>query len=320
MFIRIPRQTPTLPLSGRSGVALSCRHAILRSHSSSALPHEQQPQLPLPKQRPAESSIDASEVSKFAQASAEWWDPRGQFEMLHRMNPVRVRYIRDQVVRASPGSASATREELARMVKPFSGLSILDIGCGGGLLSESLARLGANVVGVDAAPENIAIATLHSRTDPMLQKPTYMASTAEAILEKGGEAQFDIVCSLEVVEHVRDPKKFIQTCMHLVKPGGLGVFSTINRTPASYLLTVVMAEQVLRWVPAGTHDHAKYVTPQEMVAYIESAGGRVEDMSGIAFDPLLKKWHLTGSASPSGISWQPSLWMNYIVACTRPIN
>ncbi|KAI8854298.1 S-adenosyl-L-methionine-dependent methyltransferase [Chytridium lagenaria] len=204
------------------------------------------------------SSIDPEEVAKFGRAAAEWWDPKGQFEMLHKMNPVRVSYIKDKV------DQYLDRNRLVKLDKPFEGLKMLDVGCGGGLLAESLSRLGGDVVGLDAAPENVKMAKFHAESDPLLRSPTYRTLTAEELLEETGGSQFDVVCSLEVIEHVNDPKSFVSTLCQLAKPEGVILLSTINRNAASHFLTIFMAEQLLKWVPPGTHEHDKYITPEEL--------------------------------------------------------
>ncbi|KAI9324329.1 S-adenosyl-L-methionine-dependent methyltransferase [Obelidium mucronatum] len=244
------------------------------------------------------SSIDPAEVAKFAAASSQWWNPRGEFAMLHMMNPVRTRYIRDQVLAHLPAQRTG-----ASPAFPLKSLRVLDVGCGGGLLSESLARLGANVTALDASPENIAMATHHASLDPMLRDNlSFKASTAEDLLAEVGPGFYDIVCSLEVVEHVNSPKEFIGNCLDLVKPEGVAVFSTINRTPTSYLFTILLAEHLLKWVPVGTHDHSKYITPQELDAFVRNAQDRdsnngryaldVVDVSGILYDPIQNRWEV----------------------------
>ncbi|KAJ3159322.1 hypothetical protein HDU86_001926 [Geranomyces michiganensis] len=258
--------------------------------------------------------VNDAEIAKFAKAAAEWWNPKGEFEMLHRMNPVRVRYVRDTLARHATGELAGvvhatTTIGTSSLARPFDGLRILDIGCGGGLLSEALARLGATVVGADAAGENIAMAKIHAQQDPALTQLEYRHVTAEKLLED--REQFDIVCALEIIEHVNNPREFTRVCSQLVKPNGLIFFSTINRTPASYLFTILLAEHVLRWVPPGTHDHAKYITPQEMDDYLVNADCEPLETRGMAFDPLRNRWRLL---SGDGFG---DLQMNYIVGARR---
>ncbi|KAJ3202715.1 Hexaprenyldihydroxybenzoate methyltransferase, mitochondrial [Entophlyctis luteolus] len=215
------------------------------------------------------------------------------------MNPVRVRYIRNQIQSNKIRESSGKDVESLSLAFPFSNLRIVDVGCGGGLLSESLARLGANVTGIDAAVENVAMATHHARLDPSIKGTLNFKSTTADELAKDEESAFDAVCSLEVIEHVNDPKQFVQDCMRLLKPNGLAVFSTINRTALSYLYTIFLAEQVLRWVPPGTHNHEKYVTPQELREWATHAGGEVVDVTGMHFDPLLNSWEASETATGS---------------------
>ncbi|WP_413855790.1 bifunctional 2-polyprenyl-6-hydroxyphenol methylase/3-demethylubiquinol 3-O-methyltransferase UbiG, partial [Albidovulum sp.] len=200
----------------------------------------------------ATSTVDPAEVAKFEAMAAEWWNPHGKFRPLHMMNPVRLGYITAQI------AAEFGRDLTAP--NPFSGLRILDIGCGGGLLSEPMARLGAHVVGADAAERNIPVARIHAEEQGL--DIDYRHTTAEA-LAAGGEV-FDVVLAMEIVEHVADPAAFLLTCQTLMKPGGLIVSSTINRNPKSFMMAIVGAEWVMRWLPKGTHDWAKFITPAEL--------------------------------------------------------
>ena len=228
----------------------------------------------------AAPSVDPAEVSKFAGLAAEWWDPNGKFRPLHRFNPVRLSFIRD--------TATAHWKRDVRAMKPFSGLTLLDIGCGGGLLSEPLARMGFDVQGVDAADENIRIASAHEAGSGL--KLRYRTATAETLVEEG--ARFDIVIAMEVAEHVADVRAFIGACAKLVSPGGLLIVATINRTLKSLALAKIGAEYVLRWLPAGTHDWNRFITPAELQRDIEQAGLEVENIQGVRFDPLRWGWQL----------------------------
>ncbi|KAJ3292942.1 Hexaprenyldihydroxybenzoate methyltransferase, mitochondrial [Rhizoclosmatium sp. JEL0117] len=268
----------------------------------------------------ASSSINAEEVSKFAAASAEWWDPHGQFGMLHKMNPPRTKYIRDQVLKHLNPSLFPPS---ATPAHPFKGLRILDVGCGGGLLSESLARLGATVTGLDASPENTAMATYHASLDPSLSPPpTFLAEPIEQHLQNT-QQKYDVVTSLEVIEHVNNPATFLKHCLQSVKPGGVAVFSTINRTRTSWLLTILAAEHVLKWVPVGTHDHAKYITPEELEGFVKGSGENVQvvDVRGIAYRVLENRWEVLGSEADKKALGNSlgfgDLEMNYIVTVTK---
>ncbi|KAI8585571.1 S-adenosyl-L-methionine-dependent methyltransferase [Geranomyces variabilis] len=290
--------------TGLQSVRRTSRHPFLLANSSAAIAARvaSSSSTTSPQFSSTSASVNDAEIAKFAKAAAEWWNPKGEFEMLHRMNPVRVRYLRDMLARHAG-------EPVGAPAKPFEGLRILDIGCGGGLLSEALARLGATVVGADAAGENIAMAKIHAQQDPALTQLEYRHVTAEKLLEDG--EQFDVVCALEIIEHVNNPKEFTRVCSQLVKPNGLIFFSTINRTPASYLFTILLAEHFLQWVPPGTHDHAKYVTPQEMDQYLVNADCEPLETRGMAFDPLRNRWSLL---SGDGLG---DLQMNYIVGARR---
>ena len=241
------------------------------------------------------STIDADEISKFAAMAEEWWDASGKFKPLHQINPVRLTYIRDHAL------AHFGREGDVR--KPLEGLKILDIGCGGGLLSEPLARLGATVTGVDAGEKNIGIAKLHAAQSGVAVD--YRATTAEAVLE-GGE-RFDIVLNMEVVEHVDNVPLYMASCAGLVAPGGLMFTSTINRTPRAYALAVFAAENVLRWLPRGTHDYCRFLTPDE-ISTLNRRNGLVErNRSGVVFHPLANEWRLSRD-----------LGVNYMVVAEKP--
>ncbi|MEZ5777242.1 MAG: bifunctional 2-polyprenyl-6-hydroxyphenol methylase/3-demethylubiquinol 3-O-methyltransferase UbiG [Paracoccaceae bacterium] len=227
------------------------------------------------------NSVDRDEVAKFEAMAAEWWDVNGKFKPLHMMNPVRLDYITRQI-------ASEFDRDLS-MPKPFSGLSLLDIGCGGGLLSEPMARLGAKVVGADAAERNIPVAQLHAREQGLAID--YRHTTAEALVV-ASEA-FDVVLAMEIVEHVADPGQFVKTCRDLLKPGGLMISSTINRNGKSFLAAIVGAEWIMRWLPKGTHDWAKFITPDELGSHIRGAGLDLVDRKGFVFNPVTWQWSIS---------------------------
>jgi 2-polyprenyl-6-hydroxyphenyl methylase/3-demethylubiquinone-9 3-methyltransferase len=229
----------------------------------------------------ARDSVDQAEVERFGRLAADWWNPRGAMAPLHKLNPVRVAYIRDQV--------TAHFDRDPKSLDSLSGLRILDIGCGAGILSEPLARLGATMVGVDPAEENIAVAAAHA--DEQDLSIDYRATTAEALAEAG--ESFDVVLAMEVVEHVVDVPEFVATCASMVRPGGLMIAATLNRTLKSFALAIVGAEYVLRWVPRGTHQWDKFVTPRELERAIEAAGLDVIGERGVIFNPLADRWQLS---------------------------
>jgi 2-polyprenyl-6-hydroxyphenyl methylase/3-demethylubiquinone-9 3-methyltransferase len=243
----------------------------------------------------ATSTVDPAEVAKFEAMAAEWWDPHGKFKPLHMMNPVRLDYITRQV------AAEFGRDLTAPA--PFAGFRILDIGCGGGLLSEPMARLGAAVVGADAAEGNIPVARLHAEVQGLAID--YRHTTAEALAAAGDV--FDVVLAMEIVEHVADPQAFLSTCQTLMKPGGLLVASTINRNPKSFMMAIVGAEWVMRWLPKGTHDWARFITPDELAGFLRGAGLDPVDRRGFVFNPVSWTW----GASDRDLS------VNYVMAGLR---
>ncbi len=226
-------------------------------------------------------SRDPSEIAKFEAMAAEWWDPKGKFKPLHMMNPIRLGYITTQIATEFGRDLKAPR--------PFEGLRLLDIGCGGGLLSEPMARLGAQVVGADAAPKNIEVARLHA--DQVGLDIDYRAETAEALLAAG--ESFDAVLAMEIVEHVAEPPAFVQACHDLLRPGGVLVMSTLNRTARSFAAAIVGAEWVMRWLPKGTHEWSRFITPEELAAMMQASGLKVVDRRGMVFNPLSWGWSLS---------------------------
>ena len=203
------------------------------------------------------SSVDQAEVDRFSAIAAEWWDAAGKFKPLHLFNPVRLSFIRDEAARRF-GRDTAQR-------RPFEGLRLLDIGCGGGLLCEPMARLGFQVAGVDASERNIGVARTHAEAQGLAID--YRADTAEALLA-AGEAPFDVVLNMEVIEHLADPGRFLRDCVALTRPGGFMVVATLNRTPKALALAVVGAEYILRWLPPGTHDWKKFLKPHEILEFL----------------------------------------------------
>ena len=227
------------------------------------------------------SSIDTAEIERFSKLASTWWDPRGPMAPLHKLNPVRLGYIRDK--------ATAHFDRDPKKLDCLKGLRMLDIGCGAGILSEPLARLGAQMVGADPSEENIAVASAHADDNGV--EVDYRATTAEALAEAG--ETFDVVLAMEVVEHVNDVKEFVATCASMVKPGGLMIAATLNRTLKSFALAIVGAEYILRWLPRGTHQWDKFVTPQELERAIESAGLNVTGERGVIYNPLADRWQLS---------------------------
>ena len=243
------------------------------------------------------NTIDPSEVAKFEAMAAEWWDVDGKFKPLHMLNPTRLDYIVDQIAAEFARDLSVN--------EPFKGLRILDIGCGGGLLSEPMARLGATVVGADAAAGNIPVAQIHAENSGLTID--YRHTTAEDIAASG--EQFDVVLNMEVVEHVADPLGFLTACKDLLKDNGLLLCSTINRNPKSYLVAIIGAEHVMRWLPKGTHEWDKFITPDELYDLIKTAGLTPVDRKGFVFNPL--KW--TWSISTRDLS------VNYVTASVKDV-
>jgi 2-polyprenyl-6-hydroxyphenyl methylase / 3-demethylubiquinone-9 3-methyltransferase len=231
------------------------------------------------------ATVDAQEIAHFDALAADWWNPDGPSKPLFALNPARLTYIRDALCR------HFRRDGGGRT--PLAGLRLLDLGCGGGLVSEPLARMGATVVGVDAAQENIAIARAHAAD--MELEIDYRAITAEMLVAQG--EQFDGVISLEVVEHVADVQLFLRCCADLLAPGGLFVFSTLNRTAASYATAILGAEYLLRIIPRGTHDWKKFITPDEMRGFLGAVGFDAPDIAGLTYRPAIGQWHISASTA-----------------------
>ncbi|MEM7212188.1 MAG: bifunctional 2-polyprenyl-6-hydroxyphenol methylase/3-demethylubiquinol 3-O-methyltransferase UbiG [Pseudomonadota bacterium] len=244
---------------------------------------------------PSSGTVDPGEIAKFEAMAAEWWDPNGKFKPLHMLNPCRLDYIVSQV--AAQHGRDPTR------LRAFEGLRILDIGCGGGLLCEPMARLGADVIGADAAPRNIPVAQVHA--EKMGLEIDYRVTTAEVLAEAG--EQFDAVLNMEVVEHVADPQAFLDACSALVKPGGIHVCSTINRNPKSYMMAIIGAEHIMRWLPKGTHEWSKFITPDELFDLIRKAGLDQVDRKGFVFNPISWSWSISSR----------DLSVNYVTAAVK---
>ena len=242
------------------------------------------------------NTVDAAEIAKFEAMAAEWWDPNGKFKPLHMLNPCRLDYITNQI------AGEFDRDLLA--TAPFEGLRILDIGCGGGLLAEPMARLGAEVVGADAAERNIPVARIHAEQSGLTID--YRHTTAEAMAEAG--EQFDVVLNMEVVEHVASPIDYLIACRQLLKPGGLHVCSTLNRNPKSYMMAIIGAEHIMRWLPKGTHEWSKFITPDELFDLMRDAGLDPVDRKGFVFNPVSWSWKLSDR----------DLSVNYVTASLKP--
>jgi len=239
-------------------------------------------------------SVDDAEIEKFSRMAAEWWDPKSKFAPLHKFNPARLAFLRERLC------AHFGREGR----EPLAGLSLLDIGCGGGLVSEPMARLGASVTGVDAAEANIKTAMTHVGQSGL--EVDYRAGTAEELIA-AGEGPFDVVLNLEVVEHVADPEQFLRDTASLVAPGGLMLVATLSRTPKAFALAIVGAEYVLGWLPRGTHEWSKFLKPREIVDALTGAGLTVRAPQGVSYNPLMDAWRLSQDTD-----------VNYMIVSARP--
>jgi 2-polyprenyl-6-hydroxyphenyl methylase/3-demethylubiquinone-9 3-methyltransferase len=242
-----------------------------------------------PASDPGAASIDPDEIAKFAAMADTWWDSQGQFRPLHKLNPTRIAFIRDRVARRPSHAPGCTPSHTPQAERPLAGLRVLDIGCGGGLLSEPLARLGAAVTGIDPSARNIAAARLHAAEDEL--PIDYRVETAEALA--AGGAKFDVVLTMEVIEHVADRAAFLGACVALLAEGGQLVLATLNRTPKAFALAIVGAEYVLGWLPRGTHDWRKFVRPSELAAELRSHGAEIVEMAGVAYSPFTDRWSLS---------------------------
>ncbi|MEQ8380674.1 bifunctional 2-polyprenyl-6-hydroxyphenol methylase/3-demethylubiquinol 3-O-methyltransferase UbiG [Parvibaculum sp.] len=241
------------------------------------------------------SSIDPGEIARFSAMAAEWWDPAGKFRPLHKFNPTRLAYIRD--------AAAGHFGRDPKSMRPFEGLRVLDIGCGGGLLSEPMARLGAAMVSADASEENIATASVHAAEQGL--DIDYRCTTAEDLAAAG--ETFDVILNMEVIEHVADPMSFLANCAGMLKPGGLMFIATLNRTLKAHAFAIVGAEYVLGWLPPGTHDWKKFITTREMERGIAAAGLTLKDLRGVSYNPLTDRWSLSNDTD-----------VNYMALAARP--
>ncbi len=244
---------------------------------------------------PGAATLDPAEVDRFTRFASEWWDAGGKFRTLHQIGPARLTFLRDAMVWHFGCRGGLTR--------PLTGLGILDIGCGGGLVCEPLARLGANVTGIDPAPDNIEAARRHAEGQRLAI--AYRAARVEDLAAEG--RLYDAVCCLEVVEHVPGPRAFLATCAGLVRPGGLMLLSTLNRTLKAYVLAIVGAEYVLRWLPVGTHQWERFVTPDELRRHLEAAGLGAPIFKGLVYSPMSDTWSLSDDTD-----------VNYFAAAAKP--
>ena len=239
------------------------------------------------------STINKEEIQKFSNLAEEWWDVNGKFKPLHMFNPIRIEYILDICT-------SYFKIDKDKKL-PLAGLKILDIGCGGGLISEPMTRLGAEVTGIDASEKNINIAKTHAKKNKL--DINYINSSPEKFNK---EKKFDVILNLEVVEHVEDVNLYLSSCFHLLKENGIMFTATINRTFTSYIKAIIGAEYVLRWLPIGTHDWNKFLKPEELEKYLNDLGFKTLNIKGLSFNPLIKKW-----------SQSKSLSVNYIITCSK---
>lgn len=246
--------------------------------------------------QPLGRTVDEAEIEKFRAMAEEWWDPAGKFKPLHKFNPVRVRFIRDRLAALNGRDPEAAA--------PLEGLRVLDIGCGGGLLCEPLARLGATVTGIDATERSVHVARAHA--EAMGLDIDYRFATAEELVAEG--AAFDAVLNMEVVEHVADVAAFMAASAALVRPGGLMVVATLNRTAKSFALAIVGAEYVLGWLPRGTHDWRKFVKPSELAGALRAGGMEMRELSGVAYNPIRDAWSL----APRDVA------VNYMAVAHKP--
>ena len=240
-------------------------------------------------------TIDPEEIARFSALASEWWDPEGKFQPLHRFNPSRLTYIRNQLCK------KYCRD--VRSMNSLNGLQILDIGCGGGLVAEPLCRMGASVTGIDASAANIATASLHADQNGL--SIDYHAASAENLATEN--VNFDVVLALEIVEHVADVTLFLSSITEMLKPGGYLIMSTLNRTAKSYVFAILGAEYVLRWLPHGTHHWKKFVRPSELTEGLENWGVKITDLTGISYNPLQDEWHLSRD-----------LKVNYLLSAEKP--
>ena len=234
------------------------------------------------------TSVNKKEIEKFSKMAAEWWDPEGKFKPLHKFNPIRIKYIKDNIIK---------NFNLKNKTKPLSGVDILDIGCGGGLLSEPMSRLGANVTGIDASDKNIKIAKLHSKKNNL--KIKYLCSSPEKIkIEK----KFDVILNMEIIEHVEDVDFFLESCSKLLKENGIMFVATLNKTLKSYLFAIIGAEYILKWLPIGTHEWEKFVKPEDLINITKKYNFSLDDLKGLKYNLITNNWELSSDKSVNYIA------------------
>jgi 2-polyprenyl-6-hydroxyphenyl methylase/3-demethylubiquinone-9 3-methyltransferase len=229
------------------------------------------------------SSVNKKEVEKFSKMATEWWDPKGKFKPLHKFNPIRIKYIKENI---------ANNFKLKNETKSLRGISILDVGCGGGLLSEPMQRLGANVTGIDASIKNIKIAKLHAKKNKL--NINYLCASPEKLKIK---KKFDVILNMEIVEHVEDVQVFLKSCSKLLKKNGLMFVATINKTLKSYLFAIIGAEYVLRWLPIGTHEWEKFVKPDDLKNILKNNNLILKKLDGMHFNIIKDEWNISGDTS-----------------------
>ena len=234
------------------------------------------------------SSVNKKEIEKFSEMAAEWWDPSGKFKPLHKFNPIRIKYIKENII---------NNFKLKVKQKPLNKISILDIGCGGGLLSEPMTRLGANVTGIDASSKNINIAKLHAKKNKL--KINYLCSSPEKLKIK---KKFDVILNMEIVEHVDDINFFINSCSKLLRKNGLMFVATLNKTLKSYMLAIIGAEYILRWLPIGTHDWEKFIRPGDLEKILIKNNLKLEKLDGMNFDIIKDEWNVSSNTSVNYIA------------------
>ena len=234
------------------------------------------------------NTINKKEIEKFSKIAEEWWDPNGKFKPLHKFNPIRISYIKENIIK----SFNLTNNE-----KPLNKIKVLDIGCGGGLLSEPMSRLGADVTGIDASSKNINVAKTHAKQNNL--DIQYLCSSPENLKTK---SNFDVILNMEIIEHVEDVNFFLSTCTKLLKKNGIMFVATLNRTLKSYLFAIIGAEYILRWLPIGTHEWEKFVKPNDLIEILEKYNLKLDKLDGVKFNPVTNQWKLSNDKSVNYIS------------------